>query len=339
MHHYFKIFVWAVVLIFPVLLSISSVSKAEAVAVPELESSPYDLIDAVNALRVSNGLPAYSISSILMYTAQNQADFMAITGNVTHTGQVVQVLRIVSSRQVIHWRAIFPLVDFARRILSAEPRSMLAQEAVKQWTGDAPHLDTMLSVHLSEIGAGVAISGDGRLYYVIDCAQPKAGNAPQVVTQAVGGGSAVPEAGAVVYPVIVSTPNADGNVIHEVRAGQSLWQIAIAYDVKIDNIKRLNNLSDNNIYPGSKLLIEMGATPLAGTATESPTLEAVTPTISPVPTMTHIQPTVTTSPIVPSSMSAQNQSTMRIAIGIIALALLAGGAFTWLGTVKKDNGS
>ena len=72
------------------------------------------------------------------------------------------------------------------------------------------------------------------------------------------GGSAVPEAGAVIYPVVVSTPNVDGNVVHEVRAGQSLWQIAITYDVRIDSVKRLNNLSDNNIYPGNKLLIENG---------------------------------------------------------------------------------
>ena len=83
----------------------------------------------------------------------------------------------------------------------------------------------------------------------------------------------------------------------------------------------------------------MEATLPTGTSTKFPTLEAVTPTISPVPTVTHIRPTVTTSPIVPSSVLAQNQSTMRIAIGIIALALLAGGAFTWLGTAKKDNGN
>ena len=86
MPRYSKTIFWAAIFVFPALLSIPSSSKAESLAVPELESSPYDLIDAVNASRASNGLPAYSISSILMYTAQNQADFMAITGNVTHTG-------------------------------------------------------------------------------------------------------------------------------------------------------------------------------------------------------------------------------------------------------------
>ena len=53
---------------------------------PASADSPYDLINAVNSLRASYGLSGYSISSILMYTAQSQADFMAATGNVSHTG-------------------------------------------------------------------------------------------------------------------------------------------------------------------------------------------------------------------------------------------------------------
>lgn len=44
--------------------------------------------------------------------------------------------------------------------------------------------------------------------------------------------------------------------MHDVLAGQTLWQIAVSYDVKIEDIKRLNNLIDDNIFPGERLLIK-----------------------------------------------------------------------------------
>src|SRR5690606_36486608 len=55
-------------------------------AQPVSQVNVFDLVNAVNALRAAYGLPAYSINPILMFTAQNQADFMAAAGNVTHSG-------------------------------------------------------------------------------------------------------------------------------------------------------------------------------------------------------------------------------------------------------------
>ena len=124
-------------------------------------------------------------------------------------------------------------------------------------SSDALHLNTMLSPNLTEIGAGVAVSG-GRVYFVIDCARPTTNGAPQASTSVAGDGSAVPAREAPIAFAIVSTPDSNGDVIHEVQFGQTLWQLAIAYNVKIDEIKSLNNLFDNNIYPGNKLLIKRG---------------------------------------------------------------------------------
>lgn len=61
-------------------------SQAESAAAPEFVNTPHDLINAVNALRASNGLPAYGINSILMFAAQSHADFMAATGSVSLPG-------------------------------------------------------------------------------------------------------------------------------------------------------------------------------------------------------------------------------------------------------------
>jgi hypothetical protein len=40
----------------------------------------YDLINAVNALRVAKGLPAYTINAALMAAAQGHVDWIATTG-------------------------------------------------------------------------------------------------------------------------------------------------------------------------------------------------------------------------------------------------------------------
>ena len=50
------------------------------------QSGVFDLIAEVNKLRAANGLPAYTVSPILMGTAQAQADYMAAIGSITHTG-------------------------------------------------------------------------------------------------------------------------------------------------------------------------------------------------------------------------------------------------------------
>ena len=53
-----------------------------------LQSSANDLIAEVNALRVANGLPPYMLNTILMQIAQDQANYMAATGQVAHAGWI-----------------------------------------------------------------------------------------------------------------------------------------------------------------------------------------------------------------------------------------------------------
>jgi len=335
----------AVVCISLVTLSFPSPAGAETFYEPQYAGTPYDLINSVNALRAAYGLAPYSINSILMYTAQSQADFMAATGNVTHSGPggVGVTDRLLAAGYPL--AGDLSLGGFRSENITGGGENMLAQAAVDQWTGDAPHLNTMISPNLTEIGAGVAVV-EGRVYYVIDCARPtNAGALPtQVMVTPVGGGSPVPATEAPVQAVIVSTPNLDGNVIHEVKYGQTLWQIAITYETKIDEIKRLNNLSGNDIYPGEKLLVKMGVVVPTSTVTET-----VTPKPEANATLTSIAvfifPTATTQPtltVTPTSITVvtspgNNSTVMGIVIGIIALALLGGGIITWVGSSKKED--
>jgi len=188
---------------------------------PHYEGTAYDLINAVNALRAAYGLPAYSINSILMFTAQNQADFMSTNRVVTHSGPGGSTVtqRLLAAGYPLGGE--LSLGGFRSENIIAINVKMSAEDAVSAWMGDAPHQYTMLSPDLTEIGAGVAVM-NGLVYFVIDCASPTTNSAPQASTPVVGSGTTVPEGEAVTYPVVLSTPNTSEDVIHEVHAGQTL---------------------------------------------------------------------------------------------------------------------
>lgn len=219
-----------IILIVFIAFSSTTISRAETQEYPVLAGSPYDLINAVNALRTSYGLAPYSINSILMYTAQAQADFLAATGSMTHSGPggIGLTDRLLAAGYPL--AGDLSLGGFRSENITGGRESMSVQSAVDAWTGDSLHMNTMISPNLTEIGAGVAVSG-GRVYYVIDCALPTTSGASQVAGTSVEGGATV-SAGtrdiATLIPIALSTSNGEGHIIHEVKAGQTLWQIAIA---------------------------------------------------------------------------------------------------------------
>lgn len=321
----------ALVLVWAILGSVSSSYTASA-RQPPGAGTPHDLVNAVNALRASFGLAPYSTSAILMATAQAQADFLASTGTMTHSGPG----GIGLTDRLLH--AGYPLAGdlslggFRAENITGGDENMPPEAAVDQWTGDALHLNTMVSPYLTEIGAGVAIS-NGRVYYVINAARPTTAGDPPIVGTSVPGGPPVAQniSPELIIPVSVSTPNADGNVFHEVKFGQTLWQIAITYGVKIEDIKRLNNLSDNNIYPGSSLLVKQGTIAPTASRTAEPT-QIVMQTLMPTLAMDLPRATIIATPEAIAGSSGVIRSML---IGIIVLAILGGGLFTWLGSYRK----
>lgn len=287
-----------------------------------VDMDAFSLINEVNALRAANGLAPYSINPILMAIAQQHAEFMAAYG-VSHYGY---------SGTRPYQRALnagYPLAGdlslggfMSENITAGSEKSV--QQAVLEWQGDAPHLNTMLSPNLTEIGAGVAIV-DGRVYYVIDCAKPTGSGVPQnTPLPSAGGATAVPGAAssplpAVVRTIVPSTPGADGKVYHEVNPGETLWLIAISYGVKVADLQRLNGLGNSlDIYPKMKLLVMEMPTPTP-TGTVTPTLF---PTFTPYPTFT-AQPTPTATPT-PVVVVASNSSRTVLWVILVAALVLAG---------------
>jgi uncharacterized protein YkwD len=313
-------------------------AMAEQGAARVAQVTPSELISAVNSLRSANGLAPYSVSSILMQTAQGQADYMAATGQVTHSGPGGLSL----TQRLLN--AGYPLAgDLSQGGFRAENiasgSGMTAAAAVQSWQGDAIHLNTMLSPTLTEIGAGVAKAGD-MVYFVIDCALPTSSGVPQPYTPAPGQPTVGPYfPGDFIVPVVTSTPDETGSVYHEVQYGQTLWAIAIAYGVKIDQIRALNNLGEGtDIYQGDRLLVRNDAPP-PPTVTSAPSarLDAtstVTPTLSPPLADVYLQtPTATVVLTIKSPLATPVQSepgsTAGIVVGVFLLALSLAGYLSW----------
>jgi len=298
--------------------------------------SPADLIAAVNQLRVNNGLNALNTHPALMEAAQWEAETIA-DGAPGHThppgltlGQWLITLGYPLAGSI-------PL-DGLRSENWVAGTEMTPDEAVQIWLGDAPHTNTMLSPDRSDIGAGVAVrynnQGKPVYTYVLETAlQTSSGemqyearllltSIPQTQSTVFGGDATQAAAAASVpqyiVPVTLATARPDGDVVHEVQQGQSLWAIAIEYGVKIDRIKRLNNLSSNEIWQGQKLLVQKSATQPVPTATSTPTPPARTRTPSPSPS-----PTSTPSPQTAASSTSIQRREIEPA-GIPDLAIILG---------------
>ena len=137
-------------------------------------------------------------------------------------------------------------------------------------------------------------------------------------------------------PILTSTPQADGAVVHVVEQGQALWNIAESYKVSLAEIMALNNLTERSvIYPGNKLLIKPPEATPTGTATQtsSPTPTVLKPSNTPRPTRTPT-PRPTATPRTGTQGSTPNQpgqaDPLLILIGVLVAVgtglVLAGNA-------------
>jgi LysM repeat protein len=100
---------------------------------------------------------------------------------------------------------------------------------------------------------------------------------------------------AIMIPIEVASPNPDGSVHHTVQEGQTMWNIAAAYQVDISSILSLNGMTDGStIFPGQKLLIKPPITP---STTDTPEdLFTPTPTGTVEPSKTYTAQPATTLP-------------------------------------------
>lgn len=331
------------VTVLAVLFSFQIAGAQESNPTPEHPPTPAQVIEAVNGLRLAYGLTPLNVHPVLMQIAQTEADGIAAgmpghwrPNNIT-LGQWLLSLG-------------YPLLgDLSLDGYRAEnwTQASSAIEAVEQWKSDEPHLNTMISINRSDIGAAIAPNGEGSYIFVLETAlQSNSGEMQYdayptltaiAMDQVAVYGDATQAAQSLLVPqyivsVVRATARPDGDVIHEVKNGQSLWSIAIEYGVKIEQIRQLNNLSSTDIRPGQKLLVQKGATqqPMpTSNVTETPVVPMIFTPQAPVQLQTSTpQPT--------EENSTPGQKANTFGFGAIAIAaLFLGGIFTAI-TKKKD---
>ncbi len=329
--------IWIVILLLIELVFPGDLSRVLAQA-QEDPPTPAEVIDAVNALRQAKGIPRLAVHPVLMQIAQTQANGIAAgmpghwrPNNMT-LGQWLISLGYPLSGDLT--------LDGYRSENWVAARTV--EEVMAFWQGDAEHLNTMLSINRSDIGAGVAV-GD-QVYVVIETALRTGSGQQQYEAYAIMTGiprtqaaystgetqtvadSLIPQ---YMNPVAVNTARADGDVYHEVKYGQTLWSIAVTYGTTIRQIQQLNNLPDNTIRSGQRLLVLKNATqPAPATVTGS--------SITPTGYSTQAgRSAVTPSPEPVQELPARDKKQDMLSIAAIAFAaLVLGGIFTAM-TGKK----
>jgi LysM repeat protein len=210
----------------------------------------------------------------------------------------------------------------------------------------------MLSAYRSDIGAGVSTArdewGQDQIYVVIETAlqtrsgQQQAGalgfltRLPGLVngTTSINGTPVPLSDGQYIVPVIKNTARPDGDVLHQVHYGQTLWSLAIPYGTTIEQLQRWNNLgADTILYEKQLLLVQKGATQPVVIPTQTATIVLAKASFL-IPSPTSSRADNPTSSAAPGVV----RSSPIVVILIISVSLLIAGASVVL-RVNKASGS
>ncbi len=212
--------------------------------------SPYDLIAMMNALRVGNGLAALIEDPIIDAVAQSTAQIMADTNATWHIGDAPGRIQAAG-------------YGGGGKVYATENFAMGSHQTIDNimliWS-DFDHMRPATGPYCN-VGAGVATASNGTTYYVLQAAYVSGKSCGSYTS----GGTTNPVTGSTVdnttgisliVPVKVAQPDADGNLIHKVEYGQSLWLIAVAYKTTVQELRVWNNLPESyQLQVGDELAI------------------------------------------------------------------------------------
>ncbi len=288
----------------------------------------WEVLAEINAYRAANGLAPLVENQYLNIAAQNHVDWMAETGIYGHVG-------IDGSTSTD--RAIAAGYGEGSNVRVTENWArgydMTAWEVVyESWATSDIHNSQMLTTSYNEFGAGVALDADGMTVYVVNFGIVIGGSIPTQSTDPTVSGTQAPY----IQPIITSTPNPDGSVIHIVQYGETLWNIVEAYGIEMADLLTLNGLTEEDaIYPDQQLLIippsiDLDETPqTTGTPGEETTTPTPVPTETrtpfPSPTLIPTELTETPEPGPGFLRTIFSGDTLWVGIGLVAVSIFGIG--------------
>lgn len=214
-----------------------------------------DLISLINGMRTANGLSALAVDSSLMACAQSTANTMAQNNMSWHIGDV--------SGRVSTYGYNNGNKAFATENFMVGPTTL--SNIQSSWS-DADHMIPANNSSYCHIGAGVSAEVNGKVYYVVQAAYPANVSgcgfsaASSSSSSSVSGSSiGTVDVSQIIKNISIATPDSTGVIYHIVENGQSLWSIATAYEVTVEDIAAWNNIVDTtSLSLGQKLLIPKG---------------------------------------------------------------------------------
>lgn len=241
---------------FPVILLFVLFVTAPSAAQDEIG----DLLGRINALRASIGRASYALSGALNAAAQDQAQWIANTGSVSHT-------RPDGSNP--RGRALgagYPTADVSENIYGGA--NATANDAWTFWVNSDIHYRGLVNERYREIGIGIGRSSWGTAYVLV-FGNP--GGAPPLrASSGSSAGEANAASGPPPQPDYVVGLDANGNIMHEVQPGDTLGDILLIYGYTwevLPYVLQINNIVDvRDLEIGSILLVP----PQAGTYTPTP---------------------------------------------------------------------
>lgn len=226
-----------------------------------------DLISRINNLRSSLGLAPYSLNGALSAAAQSHAQWMADTGQVSHTQPNGST---PSTRAAA---AGYPGSWVSENIYAGT--NATSNDAWIFWINSPIHYRGLTNTNYDQIGIGSATTSWGRSFVLVFGAS----GSPSVSANSGGGGNAAPAAA----PSFIVGVDANGNIMHEIQEEHTVGDIALIYGYTwgdIPNMLALNGLTEADmriLKVGSIFLVP----PHAGTYTPTPGGPTVTPGVAP----------------------------------------------------------
>ena len=225
------------------LLLLGGTGRPSANAAVAAQSGPAaEIIQLVNEVRASYGLPPLQVDSALVAAAQNHANWMAANNVYSHTGQGGSSPQSRATAAGYGGYATENIVGGT---------GLASRQAVIWWQNSPVHFNTMISTRYTQVGAGYA-SGNGQNFYTLVAGRPPdAGSGQRIEADAAG-------EPIIVIPIELARPREDGSIVHTVGEGQSAWMIAAHYEMTLADLLLFNGMTqDDVLQPGDEVTVRL----------------------------------------------------------------------------------
>jgi len=202
-----------------------------------------EILRVINEFRATQGLPPFQYNNTLASAAQSHANWMA-ANVISHTGAGGSSPLSRATTAGFNGYVVENIVGGWK---------MSPRQGLIWWQNSPIHLNTLVTMSYPEAGVGYASDGTQNMYVLV---VGRYSNAPAPNRASItNDNSAAP---LIITPIELAEPREDGAIVHVMRQGQALWTVAAYYDVDLDFLYLINNLTKENIlHPGNEVFVRL----------------------------------------------------------------------------------